>query len=288
MQSVKKFEGIFLEEDAWVEKIAKYPTFIIDRLRKRHEKMFTYLYSEFEDISKTYDFEPRYLEQHLLYEHLFKDESIRQYLLPHLRVHKVKDAMQFVDVFDHILVRIEQTNEVILLQRVRKDIQVTRGGLSTVYSLKEFRSFLRTLLKDHSLFMQRIIEQEIVYRMRIHYIYQEGKWQRQLMYPVIYPSMNEIYEEEPLAMYPETHLFMNRTVKTPTGTWNQLLEVSEQIATSLGEVLNIPLHHFSLDFVIDTNIEDDIYFVESNMDEPTDSYIIERLIRPIVKGQINR
>lgn len=281
--------GHFLENDEWVAKQVHYPTFLVDQLRKRHDKIYTYIYSEFESIPKTYDFNHTALEQHLIYRHLFKEEALRHVLLPHREVTKVKDLLSFMDVFEQSIIVGTRSKKKMFLKREGRQYTLIEEGRALSYNQNEVRAKMRALLKEEALFIYaspRPIDQPTD-RIRIHFVRRDEKWQRAFLYPIEFQSEWNVTADGVGGRFADIPAFVNNRFTLPTGTWNELLEISEPIVEKIGSLLNIPLHHIALDFIVEQGVQDDtIYFVESHIDEPIVSYAKEPLIRPIIQYAI--
>lgn len=281
--------GHFLENDEWVAKQVHYPTFLVDQLRKRHDKIYTYIYSEFESIPKTYDFNHTALEQHLIYRHLFKEEALRHVLLPHREVTKVKDLLSFMDVFEQSIIVGTRSKKKMYLKREGRQYTLIEEGRALSYNQNEVRDKVRALLKEEALFIYaspRPIDQPTD-RIRIHFVRRDEKWQRAFLYPIEFQSEWNVTADGVGGRFADIPAFVNNRFTLPTGTWNELLEISEPIVEKIGSLLNIPLHHIALDFIVEQGVQDDtIYFVESHIDEPIVSYAKEPLIRPIIQYAI--
>lgn len=271
--------GFRLEKGEWQPYIVPYPHFILDRLRKREDEYYTYLYSQFEHIPMTYSFEQKRLEIEQLHRLLSQEEALKELLYPTALPQSLNAAIRFIERTTYCYMYVvEESPYKIMIRRDGVNWHWHEKGYHVICTDRELRERLKPYVAK-SIFLQEAPSS--VTRLRLHYVLQEEEWKRVVTYPVTVAQVEEWADDEPLEQYMELVPFANTKWNAPQKTLDELHAKADEVMAKIGEALQIDLHHVQLDFNVSR--EGELHFVHASMDEPTSMYVAQPLARAMMQ-----
>lgn len=153
----------FYEGGEWIQKIAEFPTAIIDRLKMRKRTEDIIIYEELEDIPFTNEWVIDAIDRSTMYDALQSSEELTRHVADYQVVRRPLHVFQWIEKYGLVQFKQEDLSHE-SASHIIKGLEDNRfaviGGQSVKqYSENELRHFIQHRIDDHSFVVQELKEQ---------------------------------------------------------------------------------------------------------------------------------
>lgn len=144
--------GSFYKNDEWVQKVAEFPSVIIDRLKMRTSKEQIMIYDELEDIPFTNEWVADATSRLAIYELLQENDSTSDIVAPYQSVKRPLHVFQFLEKYGQVQLKQEDMSYRNLTYTIRTNeankYEVLNGKTITLYTENQLRHYINYLIEE--------------------------------------------------------------------------------------------------------------------------------------------